>query len=252
MDLSLRAQVTGRETRRFARYEVAECRAVDGDAGGFTLDGYASLFDTPYTVRDFLGEFTEEIAPGAFTRTLRQQDDVRLLVNHEGIPLARTKSGTLELDEDATGLHSLAPALDPANPTVQELASAMRRGDVDQMSFAFEVRSQVWSPDYTHRRITEVKLWDVSVVTYPANDATSVGLRSDGVLDLARIDALVAEARAGKVLSAANEQTLRDALDAIDTARGSIEGVLAAAKPAEENGGIPLGLALRRLELLSL
>jgi phage head maturation protease len=69
--------------------------------------------------------------------------------------------------------------LDPSNPTAAEVRSAMERGDVDQMSFAFRVVRDDWNKDYSERIISEVKLYDVSVVTYPANPATVVKLRSE-------------------------------------------------------------------------
>lgn len=103
---------------------------------------------------------------------------MRLLANHTGLPLARSKSGTLELSSDDIGLKVRA-TLDPSNPAAQEVRSAMERGDVDQMSFAFRVVRDQWNADYSERTISEVKLFDVSVVTYPANPATVVKLRAD-------------------------------------------------------------------------
>lgn len=142
------------------------------DVVGFT--GYASKFNAPYSVRDFLGEYTETIAPGAFDKALSERDDVRLLVNHQGIPLARTKSGTMALRSDHEGLLVDVPNLDGTSPLVQEVRSALRRGDVDEMSFAFKATRQEWNEDYTQRTIREVKLYDVSLVTYPANPAATV------------------------------------------------------------------------------
>ncbi len=102
---------------------------------------------------------------------------MRLLINHDGLPLARTKSGTLTLEQDDVGLLCDAH-LDGESPLVRSLKSAMDRGDADQMSFAFRVTQQDWNDDYTDRTIREAQLFDVSVVTYPANPATSVSLRS--------------------------------------------------------------------------
>ena len=113
---------------------------------------------------------------------------MRLLANHDGLPLARTASGTLQLREvtnpaqDLDGLGKtglrVAADLDPSNPQVQQIVSAMRRGDLDQMSFGFQVTQDEWNDDMSERTIREVKLFDVSVVTYPANPATSVSLNS--------------------------------------------------------------------------
>lgn len=145
--------------------------------GGVGLTGYASTVNEPYAVRDWLGEYQETIMPGAFTKALQERDDVRLLVNHEGIPIARTKSGTMSLREDDHGLLVEVPHLDGDSPLVQTVRSAMQRGDVDEMSFSFKATRQEWNEDYTERYVREVKLYDVSVVTYPANPGTNVKLR---------------------------------------------------------------------------
>lgn len=164
-------------TREIRALDVRDLEMRDNADGSITLDGYASITDAPYEVSDFLGDYTETIARGAFGKTLQERADVRLLVNHAGVPLARTKSGTLTLTEDAHGLRSVA-TLDASNPTVQEVRSAMSRGDLDQMSFAFRATRQDWNADYSARTINELRLYDVSIVTYPANPATTVGLRS--------------------------------------------------------------------------
>lgn len=151
------------------------------EAGGYYVAGYATTFDTRYDIGGGPenGGWTESIRQGAFTKSLREKDDVRFLLNHEGLPLARTKSGTMTLAQDDLGLRVEVPSLDPSNPAAAELLSALQRGDVDQMSFAFRVTRQEWDDDYTQRSITEVELFDVSAVTYPANEATIIGLRND-------------------------------------------------------------------------
>jgi hypothetical protein len=144
--------------------------------------GYASTYDQPYPIWGGAraGGFDETIAAGAFDKSVSEQDDVRFLVNHDGVPLARTKSGTLSLEADDVGLLVDAD-LDPTSPIVIGLRSAMQRGDMDQMSFAFEVTRQTWSPDYSQRSILEVRLFDVSVVTYPANDQTMALVGADAL-----------------------------------------------------------------------
>lgn len=146
------------------------------DEGKVTFDGTASVVDTPYMVRDAFGEFEETIVKGAFNKTLKEKADVRFLINHTGVPVARTKSKTLSLTA-TPDLRAVAD-LDPANPTVQEARSAMGRGDIDQMSIGFRVTRQEWNGDYTVRAIREVELFDVSLVTYPASPTTSASLRS--------------------------------------------------------------------------
>ena len=167
------------EHRRLADVELR----MDGDVP--VLEGYALVYEYRYDIgggpED--GGFTEVIARGAAAKSAGEAD-VRLLVNHDGVPLARSRGGegTLQLKSDDVGLKVRAE-LDPANPTVQELRSAMNRGDLDQMSFAFKVPKgegrQEWNSDYSLRTIREVQLFDVSVVTYPANPATVAKLRSD-------------------------------------------------------------------------
>jgi uncharacterized protein len=170
--ISDRATLT-REARSFA---VADAEIRAETDGSVTFEGIASTVDTPYTVRDAFGEFEETISKGAFKKTLSEKDDVALLVNHDGVPLARTKSKTLRLA--ATPDLFASAKLDLANPTVQEIRSAMSRGDLDQMSIGFRVMRQEWNEDYTERTIREVKLFDVSVVTFPANPTTSANLRA--------------------------------------------------------------------------
>jgi HK97 family phage prohead protease len=121
--------------------------------------------------------FIERIAPGAFRKTLTETPDVRLLINHEGLPLARTKNGTLRLQEDQTGLYMDADL--PDTQAARDLYTLVERGDVDQMSFAFRVIRQKWNEGRTERTLTELSLadGDVSVVTYPAYPTTSVEAR---------------------------------------------------------------------------
>lgn len=172
-----RAAPLPRELRRFNVTQV-RAKGSEGSAGSLVdIEGYASVTNEPYTVSDWLGEYTEMIEAGAFKKTLKEKDDVRLLFNHDGIPLARTKSETLTLEEDDTGL-KVDATLDGRMTVANDVTVAIERGDLDEMSFAFQVTKQSWSPDYSQRTIHEVKLFDVSVVTYPANPATSVKLRA--------------------------------------------------------------------------
>jgi HK97 family phage prohead protease len=146
------------------------------------LTGYASVFNSPY---DVMGGppfgWREVVDPHAFDTTLGAKPDLHLLINHEGMPLARTKSGTLRLAADTQGLHVEA-GLDPSDPDVQRLAPKMGRGDMDEMSFAFRTKRDEWSDDDSERRLLEVSLHkgDVSVVNFGANPATSAEMNSIG------------------------------------------------------------------------
>lgn len=151
----------------------------DGDS--LSLDGYASVFDAPYEMYGgpAVGGWTEVVDRKAFEVTLREKPDLHLLINHEGMPLARTKSGTLQLSTDSRGLRVKAPNLDRRDPDVQRLEVKMDRGDMDEMSFAFRVKKDSFDEDEGERRLLEVSLHkgDVSVVNFGANPATSAKLR---------------------------------------------------------------------------
>jgi HK97 family phage prohead protease len=141
--------------------------------GEFKLRGYATVYDVPYPIAGGpeAGGWMETVARGATAKSIKDGADVRLLYDHGGIALARTASGTMRLVSDDMGMMVDAD-LDPESPYAQSVRSAVLRGDCDQMSFAFRVTRQEWNDDYTERRITEVALYDASLVTYPASEAT--------------------------------------------------------------------------------
>lgn len=154
-------------------YTVRNLEARQTDDGVMRLAGYAAVFNESSLPMPF----TEYIAPGAFRKTLTETPDVRLLINHEGLPMARTKNGTLVLSEDDKGLYFDAELADTQES--RDLHTLIARGDVDQMSFAFRVIRQKWNEDRTVRTLSEVSLsdGDVSVVTYPAYPTTTVEAR---------------------------------------------------------------------------
>lgn len=154
--------------------EPVEIRADDN--GEIRVAGYAAVFGEETSIG---GAFIERIAPGAFRNALERGDDVVFLVNHDGLPLARTRSGTLTLSEDERGLY-METVLDGADPDVRALVPKMKRGDLDKMSFAFVPMRQTWddSGDMPKRTIEDVALHDVSIVTTPAYEGTEIGLRS--------------------------------------------------------------------------
>ena len=172
-------------------WSISDVEQKDDEDGLITFAGYASVFDYQYPVNDLRGMYLESVAPGAFRKTLSEKDDVKLLVNHEGIPLARTKSNTLDLTEDSKGLRVEAK-LDPANPKVAEVASAMKRNDLNEMSFAFQAIKDDYNEQGDERVIREAKLFDVSIVTTPASDATSAKIRG---VDIPGLQKALAEAR---------------------------------------------------------
>ena len=164
---------TTNETRKQIAYTNLELRAMDDSEDGWTVSGYAAVFDSPSEPLPW----TEYVKRGAFRKTIKDGADVRLLIDHTGVPLARTKSGTLKLREDDKGLYMEA-RLDPNNPDAVKMRSALMRGDVSQMSFAFETIKDSWNKERTVRELREVKLHDVSIVTYPAYEETSAEIRN--------------------------------------------------------------------------
>ena len=158
------------DEKRSIAYSNLEVRAEND---GRTLVGYAAVWDSP---SEYMG-FTEFVKRGAFSKTLNDGADVRLLIDHEGVPLARSKSGTLALEEDERGLRVEAE-LDPMNPDAARIMSAMKRGDLSQMSFAFRTIKDNWNTDRSVRELREVQLFDVSVVTFPAYEQTVEEMRN--------------------------------------------------------------------------
>ena len=161
----------------------AETRALNApvelrqeDGGPVRVSGYAAVFNEETNIA---GMFTETIMPGAFTAAIERGDDVVFLVNHDGLPLARTRSGTLRLTPDERGLY-IESELDPNDPDVRSIVPKMKRGDLDKMSFAFVPTRQSWDDtgDIPKRMIEDVELFDVAIVTTPAYNGTEIGLRS--------------------------------------------------------------------------
>jgi hypothetical protein len=241
-----RADKVGREERR----GTLKVRAL-GEGADATVEvyGYASKFDEPYTITDMFGDYEEVVRPGAFVRSIAEQD-VRLYVNHDGMALARTSAGNLELREDEVGL-AYEANLDAGVTVVSDLAKLMRAGVMRDSSFAFQPVKQKWNADYTKRELLEVKLFDVSVVSLPANPAASAGirqaelvrwlaeaepaalageLRAAGVGEASVWDAIAAlasaagEVREGKVLSSSNAKLIREAVDALQALLDAADG----------------------------
>lgn len=154
---------------------VARDVETRSDNGALQLTGYAALFNIPSQPLPFI----ETILPGAFRKTLSESPDVRFMpLDHDGLPLARTKNGTLTLSEDEVGLRFTAQL--PDTPEARALWTAVDRKDVDQMSFTFRAIRQKWSPDRSARSLTEVSIsnCDISPVVFPAYLPTSVEARA--------------------------------------------------------------------------
>lgn len=172
-----------------------EWRDAGEETGGnyHTLSGHAAVFELlSLPLYDWwFGEFREKIAEGAFTNVLSRDPDVHLVYVHEmASAMARTRSKTLNLRQDEIGLNVHAK-LEPDDLDVQRVAPKMRRGDVDQMSFAFSVAADEWEiksegdVEVVTRTIIEIgELYDVSIVPQGAYPQTDVGLRGREVRGL--------------------------------------------------------------------
>ena len=161
--------------RRF--YEVSELRAADGEGGGpGKIEGYAAVFDS---LSVEMWGFRERIAPGSFASSI-EQDDIRALWQHDtSAVLGRTKAQTMRMIEDDIGLRVSIDA--PDTQIGRDAVTSIRRGDVDQMSFGFEVLDSEWDQDddgVLIRTLFKVKLYEVSPVTFPAYANTAVSVRS--------------------------------------------------------------------------
>lgn len=160
-----------------------EFRAAEtGD--GLTLDGYAAVFGAATEINGYEGNFTEEIAPGAFKRSLGQRTPI-LQFDHGQHPLIGSMPiGVIRnISEDAHGLKVRARLSD--NWLIQPVRDAIRDGAVSGMSFRFRVIRDTWtrSGDLPHRTINEVELYEAGPVVFPAYAQTTVGVRSKAALD---------------------------------------------------------------------
>lgn len=159
--------------RRYFPSELRVERRADGSA---VIHGYGAVFNQLSVP---LWGFREKIEPGAFTRAV-EKDDVRGLWQHDSnYVLGRNRAGTMRLEEDEVGL---AYEIDPPDTQwARDAIVTMERGDVTQSSFQFETISDRWEEDKETgviiRTLLEVKLYDVSPVTFPAYPQTSVGVR---------------------------------------------------------------------------
>ena len=173
---------TNREDR-----SVVEVRAKEEN---YIVEGYATTFNTPYEL--YSGRYyrvLEQISPNAFDEC--DMDDVIMQYDHEGRVFARTRNNTLELSVDSKGL--LVKANLGGTEQGKSLYEDIKGGYIDRMSFGFVVAEdeRVYTNDYDAdmetclRTITKIsKLYDVSAVSIPANDSTSISARKfcDGVI----------------------------------------------------------------------
>lgn len=166
----------------------------DDGTGDLYISGYFSVFNSNYEI--FPGA-TESVAEGAFDEAI--SGDIRCLVDHETrLVLGRTKAGTLTLKTDSRGLWGEVK-INPNDQDAMNLYERVRRGDVDQCSFGFDILDEEFEDRgvEVHWTIKKVRLYEVSVVTFPAYEDTGVSARKR---DLEGIRKRTLEARKSSIL----------------------------------------------------
>ena len=226
------------ETRRVTFNDFELRAATQGN--GMTFSGYAAVFNSNSEPLPFI----ERIAPGAFAKSLKARNNIRMYMNHDSsMLLATTRGKTLRLQEDSKGL--LVDADLPDTTVGRDLSVLMQRKDVDSMSFGFTVPQggDKWSNDGMQRELTQIKLFEVSVVTgFPAYAATSAAVRSLDALatrtgiDADQLAAAINTLEAGQTLSADHAAVIRE--------------TVAKLEPQQEAAPSRVGLMAKHLDLL--
>jgi HK97 family phage prohead protease len=207
-----------------------EIREGELDSNKMTFTGYAAVFNSASEPLPF----TEYIMPGAFKRSLKSRNEIKLFMNHNtDIVLGSTRAKTLKLSEDSRGL--LAEAILPDTTAGRDLSVLMQRGDVSSMSFGFSVPSKgdKWSNDGMSRELHQIRLHEVSIVTgFPAYEATTATVRSiDALATRTGMDAdVLADAliklESGENLSGKHADTITEAVAKLKESNPSVEDLL--------------------------
>lgn len=162
--------MTGRQTRSV---QTEFTTREDGNA--LSIEGYFAVFDSIYEIG---ADMSESIRAGAFTSSLA--NDVRALINHDTtLVLGRTKSGTLQLREDSHGLWGHID-INPNDVDAMNLYERVKRGDVDQCSIGFDIKSEetdLRDDGSIHWTLTDIELYEVSCCTFPAYKETNISAR---------------------------------------------------------------------------
>ena len=211
------------EVRHFSadRLEVRSSKS----SNEIVITGQPIVYNRPYTVHDVFGSFQETMAPGVAREALTRGADVRFLVNHEGLALARSTSGTMTFQDGPDAL-SFEARLDARQHMANDLAIACERGDVTQMSCGFIVGRDSWDATEDNRTVRSFsEFLDVSAVTYPASPTTSLAVAKRMALEIpveprARARKLYTDLRAGKTLSQSNQDRVVKATEALHEVLG--------------------------------
>ena len=188
-------------------------------ADGMLFEGYASVFNSR---SENLGGFTEFVAPGAFTRSLKSRNDVKLLWNHDaGQVLGSTRAKTMSLVEDERGLKVSATL--PNTTLGRDVAELIRTKIIDSMSFGFNVIKDSWNAEGTERTLHSVRLFEVSIVAFPAYAGTAgttnvrsiekLAKRAD--VDMAELEAALIKLESGEDLDEASRDLLNNVINKV-------------------------------------
>jgi len=209
---------------------------------GMTFTGYASVFNSR---SENLGGFTEFVAPGAFTRSLKSRNDVKLLWNHDsGQVLGSTRAKSMTLVEDARGLKVEAKL--PNTQLGRDTAELLRTGLVDSMSFGFNVIKDSWNAEGNERTLHAVRLHEVSIVAFPAYAGTA------GSTSVRSLDALVKRTEVDPDALDAAITKLEAGEDLDDHARDLLTSVIEKLSPSATFEAEPESTVIGDLGLLAL
>jgi HK97 family phage prohead protease len=211
---------------------------VRAEGDGMTFTGYASVFNSP---SQDLGGFIEYVAPGAFKRSLQSRNEVKLLWNHDsGEPLASLRGGTMQLVEDDRGLKVTAQL--PNTTRGRDIAELLRTKVIDSMSFGFNVIKDTWSRDGQTRTLDSVRLFEVSIVSFPAYEATTAQVRSQPTINPDQLADALLKLESGEELDEENATLITEVVNKLKANPG-VEEVI-------DNGLDLLDLKKKQFDLL--
>ena len=211
---------------------------VRAEGDGMSFTGYASVFNSP---SEDLGGFIEYVAPGAFKRSLQSRNEVKLLWNHDsGEPLASLRGGTMQLVEDERGLKVTASL--PQTSRGRDVAELLRTKVIDSMSFGFNVIKDSWSSNGQTRTLESVRLFEVSIVSFPAYGATTAQVRSAPTINPDQLADALLKLESGEELDEVNANLITEVVNKLK-AQPEIEEVI-------DNGLDLLDLKKKQFDLL--
>jgi uncharacterized protein len=211
---------------------------IRAEGDGMTFTGYAAVFNSP---SEDLGGFIEYVAPGAFKRSLQSRNEIKLLWNHDsGEPLASVRGGSMQLVEDERGLKVTATL--PQTSRGRDVAELLRTKVIDSMSFGFNVIKDTWSRDGQTRTLESVRLFEVSVVSFPAYAATTATVRSAPSINPDELAEALLKLESGEELDTKSADLISDVVNKLK-AQPEVEEVI-------DNGLDLLDLKKKQFDLL--